>query len=359
MISYYTTRQLTPENRDIHELARQFGAQFIITGNVQFEARKLRVAVQLIETDSGAQIWTELHHRNFKSSNLFEIGDNIISSIVAVLGDFNGVIIQQSLRGLMKNKTGDACMNTLSWYNIFYSGFNDEVFKKAYAAMEYTIEKNPSDGLAWAFYGQLALLAFLFEQTSDENPLQQGLQSVRTALKINPQSQHSQIALAMAHILLNNKQSALDALEYTLTLNPNAMGITGICGCLMIAAGEYNRGIELIRISMSRNKSYPPLFKLFIGLYHFKQKEYSLALACSDEMAIPDLSMNIILRVAILFHLGRKTEADILIKSLKNHFINKSWISKEFLNKFLLDHDLVEQIYNGFKTSKVPFLTVA
>jgi TolB-like protein len=359
VISYYTTQQLTFRNRDIQEIATHFGAQYMITGNVQFEAKRLRVAVQLTETHSGAQIWTELHHHNYNSSNLFEVGDHIVSSVIAVLGDFNGIIIQQMSRGLTKSKSGTAYLTTQSWYNIFYSRFNEEVFRKAYAAMQYATEKNPSDELAWAFLGQLSLLAFLFEQPTGENPVVQGLRTARTALKINPLSQHGHIALAMAHISLQNKRASLDELEYTISLNPNAVGIMGICGCLMITAGEYDRGIELIRNSMKRNKSHPALFNFYISLYHFKQKEYPLALACADEMAIPDFGLSVILRVATLSHMGRKTEADLLAKSLKNHSLNKAWISKDFLNRFLLDEDLVDQIYKGFKYSKIPFLTVA
>jgi adenylate cyclase len=359
VISYYTTQQLTFRNRDIQEIATHFGAQYMITGNVQFETKRLRVAVQLTETHSGAQIWTELHHHHYNSSNLFEVGDNIVSSVIAVLGDFNGIIVQQMSRGLTKSKSGTAYLTTQSWYNIFYSRFNEEIFRKAYAAMQYTVEKNPSDELAWAFLGQLSLLAFLFDQPTSENPVVQGLRTARTALKINPLSQHGHIALAMAHIYLQNRQAGLDELEYTISLNPNAVGNMGICGCLMIVAGEYDRGIELIRNSMSRNKSHPALFKFFMSLYHFKQKEYSLAFACSDEMAIPDFGLNIILRVATLSHMGRKTEADILIKSLKIHSLNKAWISKEFLNRFLLDEDLVDHICKGFNFSKIPFLTVA
>jgi TolB-like protein len=359
VISYYTTQQITFRNKDIQEIATHFGAHYMITGNVQFEPKRLRVAVQLTETHSGAQIWTELYHHKYNSSNLFEVGDNIVSSVIAVLGDFNGIIVQQMSRGLTKSKSGTAYLTTQSWYNIFYSRFNEEIFRKAYVAMQYTIEKNPSDELAFAFLGQLSLLAFLFDQPTNENPVVQGLRTARTALKINPLSQHGHITLAMAHISLQNRQAGLDELEYTITLNPNAVGIMGICGCLMIAAGEYDRGIELIRNSMSRNKAYPALFKFFVSLYHFKQKEYSLAFACSDEMAIPDFGLNIILRVATLSLMGRKAEADILIKSLKNHSFNKAWNSKEFLNRFLLDENLVEQIYKGFNFSKIPFLTVA
>jgi adenylate cyclase len=279
--------------------------------------------------------------------------------VIAVLGDFNGIIVQQMSRGLTKSKSGTAFLTTQSWYNIFYSRFNEDVFRKAYAAMQYTIEKNPSDELAWAFLGQLSMMAFLFDHPTNENPVVHGLRTARSALKINPLSQHGHIALAMAHISLQNRRAGLDELEHTISLNPNAVGIMGICGCLMIVAGEYDRGIELIRNSMSRNKSHPALFKFFLSLYHFKQKEYSLALASSDEMAIPDFGLNIILRVATLSHMGRKAEAEILIKSLKNLSFNKTWISKEFLSRFLLDEDLVDQIYKGFNFSKIPFLTVA
>jgi len=359
VISYYTTQQLTSRNKDIQEIATHFGAQYMITGNVQFEAKRLRVSVQLTETHSGAQIWTELHHHTYNSSNLFEVGDKIVSSVIAVLGDFNGIIVQQMSRGLTKSKSGTAFLTTQSWYNIFYSRFNEDVFRKAYAAMQYTIEKNPSDELAWAFLGQLSMMAFLFDHPTNENPVVHGLRTARSALKINPLSQHGHIALAMAHISLQNRRAGLDELEHTISLNPNAVGIMGICGCLMIVAGEYDRGIELIRNSMSRNKSHPALFKFFLSLYHFKQKEYSLALASSDEMAIPDFGLNIILRVATLSHMGRKAEAEILIKSLKNLSFNKTWISKEFLSRFLLDEDLVDQIYKGFNFSKIPFLTVA
>ena len=145
-----------------------FLLSFLLAASQLTAANKLRVAVQLTETDSGAQIWTELHHRNYSSSNLFEVGDNIVSSIIDVIGDFNGIITLQSSLGFTKNKTGSPYLTTLSWYNSFYSRFNEEVFRKAYAAMDHAIEQNPSDELAWAFFAQLSLLAFLFEQDTRE-----------------------------------------------------------------------------------------------------------------------------------------------------------------------------------------------
>jgi TolB-like protein len=359
VISYYTTQQLSSKNKEIHELAFNFGAQYVVTGNVQFETSRLRVAVQLIDTNTGTQIWSELYHRNYSSANLFEVADNIITSVIAVLGDFNGVIMQQMTRRLTKKKSGKSTVTTLSVYNDFYSRFNEEAFKKTYAAMQRAVDENPLNETAWAFLGELSMLASLFNQTIKEDPLSEVWKCARTALNINPLSQHGHITMGMVNIFLNNKQAAVDTLEYALTLNPNASGLMGMIGCLMIRAGEYNRGFGLINKSIERNKSYPPLFNLFISLYYLKQKEFSLAYQHTEKMGMPELILNIILRICILSQMGRKAEAEILIKTFKEHPLNTTWLSWESMHGFLLDHDLVDQIYKGLKSVKIPLLTVA
>jgi TolB-like protein len=359
VISYYTTQQLTSKNNGIQELASNFGAQYVVTGNLQFESRRLRVAVQLTDTHTGTQIWTELYHRRYNASNLFEVADNIVTSVISVLGDFNGLIIQQVAKGLAKNKSGKLCRAVLSAYHDFYSQFNEEGFKKAYTAMETAVDQDPLNDLAWAFLGELSLLAFLFNQKTRENPLICALKCAHTSLKINPLSQQGHITLGMANIFLDNKEAALDALEYALTLNPNASGSIGIVGCLMIGAGEYNRGIVLLKKAMERNKSFPAFFNLFISLYYLKLKEFSNAYQQLEKMGLQDLALNIVLRSSILSQMDRKAEADNLIKTLKSHPYTKTRISKEYISRFFLDQGLVEQLYKGIKSVNIPLLTVA
>jgi hypothetical protein len=48
-----------------------------------------------------------------------------------------------------------------------------------------------------------------------------------------------------------------------------------------------------------------------------------------------------------------------MMKVFKGFQINKTWISREQISRFLLDHDLVENLYNGLKAINVPVLTVA
>ncbi len=359
VISYYTTQQLSSKDREIQELAFHFGAQYVVTGNVQFETRRLRVAVQLIDTNTGTQIWSELYVRNHTTANLFEVADNIVTDVIAVLGDFNGVIMQQMSRGLTRSKSGKSAISTFSLFNEFYTRFNEEGFKKVYAAMDCAVKENPLNDTAWAFLGELYLQAFLFNQSIGNNPQAEALNCARMALKINPLSQFGHMAMGMVNIFYKNKQASLDSLEYALILNRNASGSMGMIGCLMIQAGEYNRGIELINKSIERNKSYPPYFNLFISIYYFRQKEFSLAWLQAEKMAMPDLALNILLQASILFHMGRKSESSGLIKKLMENIHNRAGIFKENIHGFFLDQDLIEQLYKCFKSVKTPLLTVA
>ncbi len=66
--------------------------------------------------------------------------------------------------------------------------------------MEEAVEQDPANENAWAFLGELSLLAFLFNQSTRGNPMIQGLKCAHTALRINPLSQHAHITLGMANI---------------------------------------------------------------------------------------------------------------------------------------------------------------
>jgi len=359
VISYYTSLQLTSKNKEIHSLASIFGAQYVITGNVQFETGNLRVDIQLTDTQSGIQIWTELYHSSYRPSNFFKVADHIVTRVISSLGDFNGLIVQQISKGLTTNKSGRSCSALLSSYHNFYSSFNEQGFKKAYADMENAVEKDHANDMVWAFLGELSLVAFLFQQTTRENPILKAFRCAQMALKLNPLSQHGYITLGMAHIFLDNKEASLEALEKARKLNPNASGSMGIIGCLMICAGEYSRGIELIHKSIEFNKSFPSFFHISISLYHFKKREYSQAFLEAEKMDMPDFILGILLRISTLTHMNRNREANSLVRNLKKSLPDINWISKDYFRRFLLDPDLVEQLYKGFKSVNIPLLTVA
>jgi TolB-like protein len=82
VLSYYTTQQLQLKNRDIKSIASDYGVNYVLAGNVQFESSRLRVVIQFINAGTEMLIWSDKYEYDFTKTNLFEMEDLIVSSVM-------------------------------------------------------------------------------------------------------------------------------------------------------------------------------------------------------------------------------------------------------------------------------------
>ena len=68
---------------DIREIGRKIGVKTLLEGSVRKDGDRRRIAVQLIDTDSGFQLWT--HRSDFTSIDTFRIQESIAESVVHAL----------------------------------------------------------------------------------------------------------------------------------------------------------------------------------------------------------------------------------------------------------------------------------
>jgi TolB-like protein len=352
IIGYYTSKQLASKFADIREFATAIGAQYIITGNVQFEAKRVRVCVQLINAITGEQNWSEVYDRKLLSSNFFGLQDDIVSSVLSVLGDYYGFIEFLVAKDLeLKKENAPIPANALAWLHHFYAEFNRVAYKKSVTAMELAVKQDPEYELAWAFLGQLYLQGYLFQDGLQQqlHASELGLQCALKALEIDPLCQQAYITLAFANILRRNKQTSIESLEYALSMNQKAVSNMGQVGCLMIIAGEYERGIELLEKSIQLNRLYPSVFNLFYSLYYFRKKDYQHACYWAGKMHTPDFVWPSIIQASGLAHLNKIEESQIILKQIYRSFPDLPFGSKNFIRVFLLDEYLVDDLFKGLE----------
>ena len=68
---------------DIKLVGRELGVRYVVEGSVRKTGNKLRVAVQLIDAESGYQLWSERYERRLE--DVFAVQDEIVRAIVATL----------------------------------------------------------------------------------------------------------------------------------------------------------------------------------------------------------------------------------------------------------------------------------
>jgi len=61
VIARGSTSQYASEETDVRTIARKIGARYVMEGNLQQAGTSLRVAVQLVDTASGAHLWAETY----------------------------------------------------------------------------------------------------------------------------------------------------------------------------------------------------------------------------------------------------------------------------------------------------------
>jgi len=65
--------------KSIHEIGRELGADYVLEGSVRRNAGRIRIAVQLIETEGQTHLWAESYERDF--DDLFRLQDRLAYEI--------------------------------------------------------------------------------------------------------------------------------------------------------------------------------------------------------------------------------------------------------------------------------------
>src|SRR5205807_3419166 len=68
---------------DIKLVGRELGVRYVVEGSIRKTGNKLRVAVQLIDAESGYQLWSERYERGLE--DVFAVQDEIARAIVSIL----------------------------------------------------------------------------------------------------------------------------------------------------------------------------------------------------------------------------------------------------------------------------------
>lgn len=83
VIARHSTMAFKGKTADRREIAATLGVRYVLDGSVRQAGRKLRVAGQLVDAESGKQIWAEKYDRVLE--DLFAVQDDIAERVVAAV----------------------------------------------------------------------------------------------------------------------------------------------------------------------------------------------------------------------------------------------------------------------------------
>jgi adenylate cyclase len=317
VIAYFSCRRYRDTTKDVREVGRELGVEYVVTGAIHRTPERLRISAALSDTRSGAQVWAQQFDHDCTPDGLYDVRDRIVEQIVAAVGSSYGVIFRALARASSGKPAADLSVyEAVLRHSSFLMVGTPDAYFAAQKALEHAVSVDPEYAPAWAALGGTYTNAYTLGLGTVENPLDEAMACVNRALRLDPLCQAAYSNLAGIYFQYRNREGVIRTCDRILDLNPNEAAMVGVAGFWLAQVGEFERGLAYLDKSIELNPYFPGWFHYPYFLYHFSQGEYEHALMAAYEFNMPDFFWDPLLRAVALSQLGRLSEAKVAFTEL-------------------------------------------
>ena len=243
--------QFKGKTEDSKTIGEKLGVYYLLEGSVRKSADRVRIAVALIKSADGANVWSETYDRELK--DIFAVQSEIAGAVakqlkVALLGN-NGQAAQLTTAAAPSNQNVEA-------YNAFLQGnfyFNRRIaqdYRKAIGYYEKAIGLDPRYALAYAKLSPAALnlgtnYGFMAAEEIKE-ATEKARASAQSALALDPNLSEAHSAQGLILELLDFNFAGAEAeFRRALELAPQNPAVTANLAQLMSNLGRLDEAVVL------------------------------------------------------------------------------------------------------------------
>ncbi len=340
---------------DTRSVGRELGVRYVLEGSVRRAASQVRVTAQLLDATTDAHLWAETYDRDLTATNLFDIQDDIREKVVASIADAYGIIARSELKGGWGRGTASLdsyeCVLLAHEYNALHTA---AAHLRARDCLERVVEEDPGYADAWAQLAYLNREEYHHGFNRREGSLGRALALARQAVRLDPTSPMAHLALALAHWSRGELDGFLAAAERALALNSNDTQVLFTVGGNMARAGEWDRGVALVKKAIALSPYHPgwPYLTLFYD--HYRKGEYQEALEKAQRVNMPELWETYSALAQAYGQLGRTEPAQAAVANLLElypDFPVNAW--NEYRKNNLSDEDIA-RLVEGLRKAGLP-----
>jgi TolB-like protein/Tfp pilus assembly protein PilF len=294
---------------DAKRIGLELGVRYLLEGSVRKAADRVRIAVRLVDADSGGHVWAERY--DSAQRDVFALQDEIALSIV---GAIEPSLRRAEVARVRRNRT-----ESLGAYDLVLrsqpdvdSGMPEQV-TRALVLLDRALELDGDYALAHA-YAALCYHCLFLRAGLREDHRTASLRHARAAII---HGQDDAMALTLGGFCIgmdgHDRGTAFAALDAALAVSPST-ALTWLFGATILAwAGEAERAAEWAergwRLSPYDGKIYAAWHSLMLGHFLRGRFEEAVRFAYKAVQANPAHSISYMLLAAALVKVGRLEEA--------------------------------------------------
>jgi TolB-like protein/AraC-like DNA-binding protein len=300
---------------DIRHIGNELGVSTVLEGSVRKSDNRIRIATQLIRTDTGFQIWSEKFDREL--INIFDLQDEISLLIAERIRENFGHL-------MIKDKLVDARTGVTEAYNLYLKGryyqlqWTNESIQEAQKAYKASIAADPAYPMAYLGLSQ----CFVHQAAWSNVDRLKGLYMAYSFID-RLGSDHEHLAeyhytKGIFHLIGNWEfEKAQTHLSKALSINPNYSEAIEAQADLFNALGKFKESEKYIAKALELNPNSPN-HRFIYALSLYFQYKYDLAVnQLKKALAIESTWQMALQLLAICYlFLNRKPDFSATLKEL-------------------------------------------
>lgn len=309
----------------LHAIAEELGVRYILQGSVQRRDNQLRINAQLVDTDTGHNLWAERFDAPAKE--VLDLQADIARKIVDTLDVRLSKVDTAQLRQLETTKP-EAHDYVLRGHQLFQR-MTPQDNTAAQALFHNALGIDPGYARAEALLGWSHWMASV--SGWDTKPLDVALAHADQALALDG-GLASARALKGKVLLWHHRHAEAEAeLRRTVSLAPNDYSAQGHLGDILVWSGKPDQAFVALERSLRLSPNDNGWILTLMGLGHFFAERNEDALHTLDRSLVrnPDYFWAHLLRAAVLGEMDRTGEAKLALK-------NALQVNPDFSLQFLI-----------------------
>ncbi len=231
-------------------------------GSLRQAGSTVRLAVQLVDTTTGAISGPRPSIAPFSPDEIFALQDELVPRIVSTVADMHGVL-PRSMSEVVRLKAADQMSPYEALLRSF--GYNErftpEDLAEVRTCLERAVQQAPGNAECWAMLSLMYANEYGHWDNAGPDSLDRSLRAARKAVEAAPLHSLPYYALAQALFFKREIPAFRVAAERAVSLNPMDGATAAFMGLLIAYAGDWERGCALSDTGCQLNPNHPGWYR--------------------------------------------------------------------------------------------------
>jgi adenylate cyclase len=248
---------------NVRDIGRELGVAYVLEGSVQKAGNRVRIIVQLVETEGGAHVWTGRHDGTI--DDIFDLQDHITEQVAGALQPSIRIAEIERSRRKRPQDLGayDYAMRAMPHVWVL----EKEESAKALELLDQAIAIDPEYPLALSLAGWCHAQRSVYNWADDIAQSQmQALKLAERAAELSGDDPLILAVLGTVHTLLRNHGTARVLIERAVAIDPNSAWAWSRLGWLDNYSDRPQLAIEKFERALRLSPLDPMNFNNYIGM---------------------------------------------------------------------------------------------